>query len=86
MLCGVKRKPLETDYLRGLMGMGQQNEDSKTTHGITLGACFGLAFGAAANGIFGNDVFGFPLLTLGLLVGGGVGWLYGDKVIKTLDN
>lgn len=65
--------------------MGQKKEDSKMTHGITLGACLGLVFGAAANGIFGDDIFGFTLLTLGLLVGAGVGWLYGDKVIKMFD-
>ena len=61
------------------------SSDSKKVHGITLGACFGLAFGVVVNVVLGNQLFGFPPIILGILVGSGAGYVFGEKLIKLLD-
>lgn len=62
------------------------DDKSKKIKAASLGACFGVAFGAVANIVFGSHIFGIPALTIGLLAGAGIGFLLGDKLTKNFDN
>ncbi|MBD5782252.1 hypothetical protein IEN85_22325 [Pelagicoccus sp. NFK12] len=63
-----------------------KSEKSKKIQAASLGACFGVAFGAAANTVFGDSILGVPALSIGLLAGMCLGYVLGDKLTKGFDN
>ncbi len=63
-----------------------EEKKSKKIQAASLGACFGVAFGAVANIVIAGHILGIPALAFGLLVGAAIGFLLGDKFTKNFDN
>lgn len=63
-----------------------EDNKSKRIQAATLGACFGVAFGVVANIVIGYHIFGIPALAVGLFLGAGIGYFFGEKFTKDFDN